>query len=254
MKFRTVCISDTHLGTRGCKDTLLLEFLKDIKTDYLFLVGDIVDGWRMKSSFYWCETHNEIVKEILKKSKKGTQVIWVLGNHDEFLRPYLEHFSEFGNIKIVNEAVHEINGQQFWIVHGDEFDGITRYHKWLALLGDYAYTVLLWANRWFNRFRSTFGMGYWSLSSYLKYKVKSAVNFICEFEQGLAHECKRRGYNGVICGHVHHPEIKMIDGIMYCNDGDFVESCSALVETHDGNLMIIYPTQKKEKKLNEKNN
>ena len=240
MKYRTVFISDTHLGTRGCKSIELLAFLKEVKCEYLFLVGDIIDGWRLKSSFYWHESHNEIIKDILKKSKKGTKVTWVLGNHDDFLRPYIEHFDEFGNINIVNETEHRMGDKNFWVVHGDDFDGITRYHKWVAVLGDYGYTILLWANRHFNKFRAFFNLGYWSLSAYLKHKVKSAVNFIFEFESALVHETKKKGYDGVVCGHIHHPEIREVDGILYCNDGDWVESCSAIVEK-DGNLEIIYP-------------
>lgn len=245
MKYKTVWISDTHLGTRGCKDQELLSFLKEVECETLFLVGDIIDGWRLKCSFYWNETHNHIIKEILKKSKKGTKIIWVIGNHDEFMRPYLEHIQSLGNIDLVNEYEYHVGDKKFWIVHGDEFDGIIRYHKWLAFAGDYAYTMLLWANRWYNHFRRKFGFGYWSLSSYLKYKVKSAVNFIFEYETTLARECKKQGFDGVICGHIHHPEIKKIDGVTYCNDGDWVESCSALVETNNHKLKIIFYPNKK---------
>jgi UDP-2,3-diacylglucosamine pyrophosphatase LpxH len=240
MKYRTVMISDTHLGTRGCKDVQLLEFLKSFDSEYLFLVGDIIDGWRLKQSFYWNETHNLILKEILKKSKHGTKVVWIIGNHDEFMRPHLEHFDSFGNIKIVNEYEHVMDGKRYWIVHGDEFDGIVRYHKWIAILGDWAYTFLLWANRHFNRIRAAFGLGYWSLSAFIKKKVKSAVNFMLEFEVSLAREAGKRGYDGVVCGHVHNAEIKKINGIRYINTGDWVESCSAIVEKN-GKIELIRP-------------
>lgn len=230
MKARTVLISDTHLGTRGCKDVQLLEFLKSFDSDYLFLVGDIIDGWALRRSFYWNETHNLIIKEILKKSKKGTKVIWVIGNHDEFLRPHLEHFDSFGNIEIVNEYKHLMDGRVYWIVHGDEFDGIVRYHRWVAILGDMAYTLLLWVNRHFNRVRAALGLGYWSLSAFMKKKVKSAVNFMMAFEDSLAEEAQKRGYDGVVCGHVHNAEIKDINGTHYINTGDWVESLTAIIE------------------------
>jgi UDP-2,3-diacylglucosamine pyrophosphatase LpxH len=233
MKYRTVMISDTHLGTRGCKDKQLLDFLKSFESEYLFLVGDIIDGWRLKQSFYWNETHNMIIKEILKKSKKGTKVVWIIGNHDEFMRPHLEHFDSFGNIEIVNECEHEMVGKRYWVVHGDEFDGIVRYHKWVAILGDMGYTFLLWANRYFNHLRAALGLGYWSLSAFIKKKVKSAVNFMMEFEASLAREAKKRGYEGVVCGHVHNAVSRDIDGIHYLNTGDFVESCTAVIEKHD---------------------
>lgn len=238
MKAKAVFISDVHLGTRGCKDVQLLDFLKACECDYLFLVGDIIDGWRLRQSFYWNETHNDIIKEILKKAKHGTKVTWVIGNHDEFLRPHLEHFDSFGNIDIVNECEYWIQWKKYWIVHGDEFDGIVRYHKWVAILGDVAYTFLLWLNRHFNRVRASLGLGYWSLSAFLKKKVKSAVNFMLEFESSLAKEAKRRGYAGVICGHVHNAEIKEIDGVVYINTGDWVESCTAIVEKANGKLIL----------------
>lgn len=233
MKCRTLLISDTHLGTRGCKDVQLLKFLKSVECEYLFLVGDIIDGWRLRTKFYWNNTHNEIIKEVLKKAKKGTNVVWVVGNHDEFLRPHLDNFEPFGNVHIVNEYEHEMAGKRFWIIHGDEFDGIVRYHKWVALLGDVAYTFLLWTNRHFNDLRARMGMGYWSLSAFLKKKVKSAVNFMMEFESSLAREASERGYDGVVCGHVHNPIITDIDGITYVNTGDWVESCSAIIEKDD---------------------
>ena len=238
MKPRTVLISDVHLGTRGCKDKQLLAFLKSFDSEYLFLVGDIIDGWRLKQSFYWNETHNSIIREILKKAKKGTKVVWVIGNHDEFMRPHLEHLGSFGNLEIVNEYKHEMAGRNYWIVHGDEFDGIVRYHKWVAILGDAGYTILLWLNRHFNKFRALFNLGYWSLSAFIKHKVKSAVNFMLEFEVSLAREAEKRGYDGVVCGHVHNAEMKKIGNVHYINTGDWVESCSAVIEK-DNKLSIV---------------
>jgi len=231
--YDTVFISDIHLGTRGCKDKQLLQFLKSFQSDSLFLVGDIIDGWRLKQAFYW-------------NSKKGTHVVWVVGNHDEFLRPHLEHFDSFGNIDIVNEWDLRIDDRNYWIIHGDAFDGIVRYHKWVALLGDAAYTFLLWANRHFNNLRAVMGMGYWSLSAYMKKKVKGAVNFMLEFEDSLAKEAKNRGYDGVVCGHVHNPESKMINGIHYLNTGDWVESCSAIV-IKDNKIKILVNLNGEEK-------
>lgn len=245
-QYDAVFISDTHLGTRGCKDKQLLAFLKSFQSKHLFLVGDIIDGWRLKQSFYWNETHNLIIKEILKKSKKGTKVVWIIGNHDEFMRPHLEHFDSFGNIEIVNEYDYHIEGRRYWVVHGDEFDGIVRYHKWVALLGDSAYTFLLWANRHFNNARALFGMGYWSLSAYMKKKVKKAVNFMMEFELSLAKEAGNRGYDGVICGHVHNPVSLQINGIHYLNTGDWVESMSTIV-VKDNKIKVLKDLNGEEK-------
>lgn len=246
MKYKTIWISDLHLGTRGCRSDLLLSFLKNNDAETLYLVGDILDGWRLKSKWYWPQEHNDVIKSILKKSKKGTRVVYVTGNHDEFLRPYVSFGLTLGNIEIVNSVVHQtVDGKKLWVVHGDAFDGVTRYHKWVALLGDHAYNFLIWLNRHFNYFRAKFGFGYWSLSKYLKHKTKEAVNFIFKFEDAISNEAKNRGYDGVVAGHIHHPEIKELNGVLYCNDGDFVESCSALVEDFNGNLKIVFWNESK---------
>ena len=237
-KFRTIWISDIHLGTRGCKAELLLDFLKNTESETLYLVGDIVDGWRLKKGWYWPQAHNDVVQKILRKARKGTKVVFIPGNHDEFARDYTGN--EFGAVEVRHEAVHETaNGKKLLIIHGDEFDVIVTYAKWLALLGDGAYTVALGLNSWFNYIRQKLGYPYWSLSAYLKLKVKNAIQFINSYETALADTARKRGLDGVVCGHIHHPEIRMIDGILYCNDGDWVESCSALVEHLDGELELI---------------
>lgn len=236
--YRTIFMSDIHLGTRGCKADILLDFLKNTESDNLYLVGDAVDFWRLQKSWYWPQAHNDVVQKILRKARKGTNVIYVPGNHDENLRGFAP--TNFGDIKIVNEAIHETaNGKKLLVIHGDDFDGITRYAKWLSVAGDVGYNSLLAVNRWFNVCRRKLGMGYWSLSAFVKHKVKKAAQFIDQFETNIAKEVKDRGLDGVVCGHIHHAEIRIIDGIIYANDGDFVESCTVLVEEHDGTLKII---------------
>lgn len=237
-KHRSIWISDVHLGTKGSKAELLSDFLKYNDCETLYLVGDIIDGWRMQKKSYWPQAHVNVIRRILTRSKRGTKVIYITGNHDEFLRRYSG--MSFGSILLADEYVHQApDGSKYWVIHGDAFDGIVCNQKWLALVGDWAYETLLKINVLFNRVRKLFGLDYWSLSSYLKYKVKKAVNFISNYEQTLAYECKLRNYQGVICGHIHHPEVTMIDDIRYGNSGDWVESCSALVEDQQGNLEVI---------------
>lgn len=238
-RYRSIWISDTHLGTRGCKAEYLLDFLKHTQSEKLYLVGDIIDGWRLRRSWYWNDTQTAVIQEILKKTRNGTEVIYVPGNHDEVLRDYLGLI--VGGVKVRDLVEHETaDGRRFLVIHGDQFDGVVRYAKWLALLGDWAYNLLLWMNDHFNKARKLLGMPYWSLSAYLKHKVKNAVEFISCFEEAVAHEAKKRKADGVICGHIHHPEIRQIDGILYCNDGDWVESCTALIEEADGRMEIIH--------------
>ncbi len=238
-RYRTVWISDVHLGTRNCQAELLLRFLKSFRTDQLYLVGDIVDFWEFaRSGIYWPSTHNKVVRRVLKMARQGTRVVFIPGNHDENLREYLP--IRLGEIECVMDAVHETHdGRRIWVLHGDDFDLITKYHRWLAVLGDRSYVMLLWLNRLLNRARASFGFGYWSLSAALKYKVKRAVNFISDFEQGLAQEARRRGVDAVLCGHIHHAEQRQIDGVLYLNCGDWVESCTAIVEHTDGRLELI---------------
>ncbi|WP_305856274.1 UDP-2,3-diacylglucosamine diphosphatase [Balneatrix alpica] len=237
-RVRTIWISDTHLGTRGCQAELLTEFLKSHDCQQLFLVGDIIDGWRLRKGFYWPQSHSNVLRRILTLAKRGTEVTYVTGNHDEFLRKYST--LELGNIRLVDEAEYQtLQGERWLITHGDLFDVITRYHRWLAFLGDSAYESLLVLNRWLNQLRQRFGMGYWSLSAYLKHRVKKAVSFISEFEEALAHECQRRGFDGVVCGHIHHAEIRKVGEVRYLNCGDWVESCTALVEHLDGRIELV---------------
>ncbi len=239
MHFRTIWISDIHLGTTGCQAGFLLEFLKHTESDELYLVGDIIDGWQLKRKWYWHRQHNDVVQKVLRKARKGTKVTFVAGNHDEFARQFLG--LAFGDIEIVDEAVHvTAQGKRFLILHGDQFDAVVQCAKWLAHLGDWLYGIALDMNRWLNAIRKRFGKPYWSLSQYLKHRVKNAVSYINMFEEAVAHEAKKRGMDGVVCGHIHRPEMRDIDGITYCNDGDWVESLSALVETETGELKIIY--------------
>nr|WP_315483702.1 UDP-2,3-diacylglucosamine diphosphatase [uncultured Undibacterium sp.] len=236
--FRTIWISDLHLGTPGCQAKRLLEFLKATESETLYLVGDIIDGWQLKRRWYWDQTHNNIVQTVLKKAKKGTNVIFVPGNHDEAARQFIE--LDFGGIQVRDELVHTTaDGKRMLVLHGDRFDGVIACAKWLAYLGDSMYTVILKVNQVFNQWRARAGLPYWSLSQYLKSKVKNAVSYITKFEDALADEARKRGLDGVICGHIHKPEIRHIDGIIYCNDGDWVESLSALVEEADGELRLI---------------
>lgn len=237
-RFRTIWISDIHLGTRGCQANLLLEFLKVTESDFLFLVGDIVDGWKLRRAWYWPQPHNDVVQKIMRKARKGTTVIFIPGNHDEGFRQF--RGLEFGHIKISGEYVHTLkDGRRFLVTHGDKFDVVMNYARWLAFIGDYAYQAAIVLNAWFNTLRRKFGFPYWSLSAYLKHKVKNAVEFIGDYEVALASEARRRNVDGVICGHIHHAVIRQIDGITYCNDGDWVESCTALVEHDDGQLEVI---------------
>jgi UDP-2,3-diacylglucosamine pyrophosphatase LpxH len=237
-RYRAVWISDIHLGTRGCKAEFLLDFLRHTESDYLYLVGDIIDCWRLRRSWFWAQSHNDVVQKILRKARKGTRVIYVPGNHDEPLRDYTE--LQFGGITVLNEAIHVMaDGRRFLVIHGDAFDGIVQYAKWLALLGDRAYTLMIWLNHWFNQGRRRLGYDYWSLSAYLKLKVKNAVEYVNNFETAIADEARRRGVDGVICGHIHKAEMRAIGDIVYCNDGDWVESCTALVEHFDGRLEIL---------------
>ena len=235
---RTVWISDLHLGTPGCQAHALLDFLKRVECDTLYLVGDIVDGWQLRRSWHWPQAHNDVVQKILRKARKGTRVVFVPGNHDEFLRRYVGH--TFGGVEVVEEAVHETaDGRRLWVTHGDLFDGVVQCARWLAYLGDSAYTLALKLNQWFNSARARIGLPYWSLSRYLKLKVKRAVSYVNDFEAAVAHEAQRRGLQGVVCGHIHHAEIREIGGVLYCNDGDWVESLTALVEHADGQLAIL---------------
>jgi UDP-2,3-diacylglucosamine pyrophosphatase LpxH len=235
---RSIFISDIHLGTAGCQAHALLDFLRVTRCDYLYLVGDIVDGWQLRRRWFWPQAHNDVVQKVLRAARKGTHVVFIPGNHDEFARRYEGH--EFGGITVMNECIHiTADGKKLWVTHGDLFDGVIQCAKWLAYLGDQAYEFTLRLNRSFNSLRARLGLPYWSLSQYLKHKVKRAVSYVSDFETAVAHEAKRRGLDGVVCGHIHRAEMREIEGVLYCNDGDWVESLTALVEHSDGRLELI---------------
>lgn len=238
-RYRTIWISDVHLGTRGCADKMLIDFLDHVDSETLYLVGDIIDGWRMKKRYYWPERHNAIVRRVMKRAKRGTEVIYIPGNHDEMFRQFAG--MNFGGVKIRNRAIHTTaNGRRLLILHGDEFDTVVMAHKWLAFLGDAAYEFLMKMNFAVNGFRRMFNMPYWSLSKHAKKKVKNAVEFISRFEEVVAHEAKARKVDGVVCGHIHTAEERQFGEVTYYNDGDWVESCTAMVEHFDGRLEILH--------------
>lgn len=236
---RAIFISDLHLGTPGCQASALLDFIKCNPSDYLYLVGDIVDGWQLRRRWYWPELHNDVVQKLLRRARKGCRIIYIPGNHDEFARRYLGH--QFGGIDVVDDAVHiTADGKSLWVTHGDRFDSVIQCAKWLAYLGDNLYEFTLRVNTHLNHWRSRLGLSYWSLSAYLKHKVKKAVMYVTDFEEAVAHETRRRGHDGVVCGHIHRAEMRTINGILYCNDGDWVESCTALVEHSNGALELVH--------------
>ena len=236
--YRVIWISDVHLGTRGCNCALLLDFLDHCDSDMLYLVGDIIDGWRMKKRFYWPERHNAIVRRVMKKAKAGTRVVYIPGNHDEMFRQFSG--MNFGGVEIRRSVVHETaDGRRLLVLHGDEFDAVVMGQRWLAFAGDAAYNLLLRANVVINAVRRRFDLPYWSLSAHAKHKVKDAVAFISRFEETVAHAAGKRRVDGVVCGHIHTAEMRDFDGVAYYNDGDWVESCTALVEHGDGAMEIL---------------
>lgn len=239
--YRTICISDCHLGSKECKADALNEFLKNNSSNTLYLIGDIIDGWKIQQNrMRWRQSHTNIIRRILGHAKQGTRVVYIAGNHDEFLRPMIPYNLSFGMIEIHNQIKHiGLDGKHYLIVHGDLFDGITRLAPWLSFLGDRAYDIVLSINTKFNWIRHKFGFGYWSLSKFLKHRVKKAIDFIFQFEKNLIRYAAKRGFDGVIAGHIHHAEIKKIEDIWYFNTGDWVESCTALCETHAGDWILI---------------
>lgn len=237
-RYRTLFISDVHLGTRGSQVDALLEFLKHHDAETIYLVGDIVDGWRLKSGWYWPQAHNDVVQKLLRKARKGTKIIYIPGNHDEFLREF--YGSHFGGIEVRETALHEAaDGKRYLVIHGDVFDVVVRHARWLAYLGDWAYVIALALSTRINVVRRRLGCTYWSLSAWAKLKVKNAVNFIGKFEETLACEAQRQNVDGVICGHIHSAAIRDFDGFTYINTGDWVESCTAVAEHADGRMEII---------------
>ncbi len=236
---RSIFLSDIHLGTRACQAERLLAFLRCYRSEKIFLVGDIIDFWAMRRSIHWTAAQNTFVQKILKRARHGVDVLFIPGNHDEALRGYLG--TAFGDIRIEREHVHTLaDGRRFLLVHGDEYDQVTRHHRWVAILGDMAYNFLVILNIWLSRVRRVLGIaGYWSLAGYAKRQVKSAVNFIFDFEDSVARAAHQRGLDGVVCGHIHSATIREHLGITYVNCGDWVDSCTAIVEHTDGRLELI---------------
>ena len=236
--YRTLFISDVHLGTRASQADMLLDFLKYNEAETIYLVGDILDFWRIKRGAIWPQTHNDVLQKLLRKVRKGTRIVYIPGNHDEGLRDYVG--MHFGGIEIERQALHTtVDGKRYLVMHGDEYDVVVRYARWLAFLGDRGYELALWSNWPLNFIRRRLGLGYWSLSAYLKHRVKTAVSFIGEFEKNLSEEARRHEVDGVICGHIHHAANREIAGVHYINTGDWVESCTAVGETHTGEIELI---------------
>ena len=236
--YRSVFISDFHLGTKGSKAEILLDFIKQTESDYLYLVGDIFDGWQLKKNWYWPQAHNDVIQKLLRKARKGTKVFYIPGNHDEFARGYVGN--NVGGIEVLNELVHTTaDGKRLLVLHGDQFDGVVKFNRWLAVLGSHAYEFSMFLNHHYNVVRRWFGMPYWSLSAYLKHRVKNAIAYITEFESAVAQEARHRHCDGILCGHIHKAEMRTIEGVQYVNSGDWVESCTAIVEHADGRLELI---------------
>ena len=241
-KYRTIWISDIHLGTKGCNARMLIDFLDSTDSEILYLVGDIIDGWRLKKRPYWPASHNDIVWRILKRAKRGTRIIYIPGNHDEMMRQFSG--MSFGGVEIARAAFHTTaDGRRLMVLHGDEFDAIMLAHRWLAVVGDALYHLLMSVNRWVNAVRTWLGLPYWSLSKVAKHKVKNAVEFISAYEETVARAAAERGVDGVVCGHIHTAEMRDLGDVTYYNDGDWVESCTALVEHFDGTMEILHWTE-----------
>ncbi len=244
-RYRTVFISDLHLGTPGCKADCLLDFLQHVESEYLYLIGDVVDGWRLKKKRFWPERHSQILRALRARSRRGTRVTYLPGNHDEALRRRIGR--GFAGVRVLHDVIHQTaDGRRLLVIHGDAFDGVCTDMKWLARLGSIAYDLALQVNTGFNLLRRWLGLGYWPLSAFLKAQVKAAVNFVERYEHSLAAEARRRSVAGVVCGHVHKPEIRTIDGVQYFNDGDWVESCSALVEHMDGRMELLHWAERRQ--------
>ena len=245
-RFRALFVSDVHLGTRGCQADKLLDFLRYHEADTIYLVGDIVDGWALQSSWYWPQTHNDVVQKLLRQARKGARLIYIPGNHDEFLRNY--YGTHFGGIEVCETALHvAADDKRYLIIHGDVFDVVVRHARWLAFFGDWAYVTALALSTRINAVRRFFGLTYWSLSAWAKHKVKNAVSFIGRFEETLAAEARRRGVDGVVCGHIHSAAQRDMDGLAYLNTGDWVESCTAIIEHDDGHMELVHWADRSEK-------
>ncbi len=237
-RYRAIFVSDIHLGTKRAQADAFLDFLGHTESEYLYLVGDIVDSWSLRQHWHWQQSHNDVIQKLLRKARKGTKLIYIPGNHDENFRDFVN--LRFGKVRVLEEAVHtSATGKRYLVLHGDKFDGVVCFAPWLAKLGDQAYEVSMSLNAGLNKARRFFKMPYWSLSAFLKYKVKKAVEFLSRFEDAVVRDAKQQNCQGVICGHIHTPDDRMIDGMHYLNDGDWVESCTALVEHHDGRFEIL---------------
>ena len=238
-RYRTIWISDLHLGTKGCNAELLIDFLDHTDSDTMYLVGDIIDGWRLKKKFYWPAAHNDIVRRILKRARRGTRIVYIPGNHDEMFRQFTG--MNFGGVEIRRAAFHTTaDGRRLMVLHGDEFDAVMLAHRWLAFVGDALYHLLMGLNHWVNLVRRWFDLPYWSLSKVAKHKVKNAVEFISRYEEVVARAAGERGVDGVVCGHIHTAEMRDFNGVAYYNDGDWVEGCTALVEHFDGRMELLH--------------
>ena len=241
--YRTIWISDVHLGTKGCNHELLIDFLDHTDSDTMYLVGDIIDGWRLKKKVYWPPEHSDIVWRILKRAKRGTRIIYIPGNHDEMVRPFSG--MNFGGVEIMRAAFHDTaDGRRLMVLHGDEFDTIMLAHRWLAFVGDALSHVMMKLNNWVAAARKRLGLPYWSISKAAKNKVKNAVEFISKYEEVVARAAAERGVDGVVCGHIHTAEFRSFEyggkRVEYWNDGDWVEGCNALVEHADGRMEILH--------------
>ena len=237
---RAIFISDVHLGTRACQAESLLAFLRAHESDYLYLLGDIIDFWAMNRSVQWAGAHNTVVQKVLRRARHGCKVFFIPGNHDEALREYAG--VAFGDIRVESEWIHEtLDGRRYWLVHGDEYDQVTRHHRWVAVLGDVGYNALVRINLVLSRVRRLLRRpGYWSLAGYAKQKVKKAVSFIFDFEDAVAHAAAQRGVDGVVCGHIHSAADRRIGNVRYLNCGDWVDTCSAIVEHFDGRIEVVH--------------
>ena len=240
MHYKSIFISDIHLGSRGCQADALCSFLKSNTCENLYLVGDVIDGWQLQKRWYFPQSHANVIRRILTAAKRGTNVYYILGNHDEALRKFLQFDIEVGNIKLLDRIDYQaVNGKNYLVIHGDFFDSLMVDKKWLMHIGDIAYNFMIWVNIHFNKIRNLLGLEYWSLSKWLKQNTKEALNFINNFEDHVSEYCKEEGYDGIICGHIHVAKIKYIADIEYMNCGDWVESGTALVEHENGHFEII---------------
>ncbi len=235
--YRTIWLSDTHLGYRGCKAEHLLQFLQTTECDTLYLVGDIIDFWNMKKNLYWPQTHNAVVRTLLNKALSGTRIIYIPGNHDETIRNSGRF--NLGNIEVLPEAVHITHtGKRLLVTHGDQFDSAVKCNALLSFIGFHAYEVLVYANVAYNYGRRVLGFPYWSLANYVKARIKNAREFIEQFENAVIHEADRREFDGVVCGHIHHANVRVERNITYYNTGDWIESCTAITENREGQLTL----------------